>query len=172
MKLPEDSETPPTVTGSSLAAGVSAPASTPGGPRHAVVLLLDSLNRHMLGAYGGAEFDTPNLDAFARRAVRFDRHFSGSLPCMPARHDILCGALDFLWRPWGSIEIWECAITRVLRKAGVATKLVTDHPHLFETGGENYHAEFSAWDYLRGHESDPWRTRPDPSWLGAPKSLL
>ena len=23
---------------------------------------------------------------------------------MPARHDILCGALDFLWRPWGSIE--------------------------------------------------------------------
>ncbi len=132
------------------------------------MLLLDSLNRHMLGAYGGGEFDTPNLDAFARRALRFDRHFAGSLPCMPARHDILCGALDFLWRPWGSIEIWECAITRVLRRAGVKTKLVTDHPHLFETGGENYHCEFTAWDYLRGHESDPWRTRPDPSWVGAP----
>ena len=135
---------------------------------NAVVLLLDSLNRHMLGAYGGAEFATPNLDSFARRAVRFDRHFSGSLPCMPARHDILCGALDFLWRPWGSVEIWECAITRVLRQAGVTTMLVSDHPHLFETGGENYHTEFDAWDYLRGHESDPWRTRPDPSWLGAP----
>jgi arylsulfatase A-like enzyme len=87
---------------------------------------------------------------------------------MPARHDILCGALDFLWRPWGSIEIWECAITRVLRRAGVATRLVTDHPHLFETGGENYHCDFTAWDYLRGHESDPWRTRPDPCWAGAP----
>jgi arylsulfatase A-like enzyme len=30
-----------------------------------VVVLLDSLNRHMLGSYGGREFATPNLDAFA-----------------------------------------------------------------------------------------------------------
>jgi arylsulfatase A-like enzyme len=133
-----------------------------------VVVLLDSLNRHMLGSYGGTEFDTPNLDRFARRAVRFDQHYSGSLPCMPARHDVLCGALDFLWRPWGSIEIWESAITAALRRAGVVTKLVTDHPHLFETGGENYHADFGAWDYQRGHEGDLWRTRPDPSWTGAP----
>jgi len=28
-------------------------------PRNAVVVLLDSLNRHMLGAYGGMEFETP-----------------------------------------------------------------------------------------------------------------
>ena len=66
---------------------------------HVVVVLLDSLNRHMLGSYGGHEFDTPNLDRFATRAVRFMRHYTGSLPCMPARHDILCGALDFLWKP-------------------------------------------------------------------------
>ena len=46
--------------------------------------------------------------------------------------------------------------------------LVTDHPHLFETGGENYHTDFFGWDYLRGHEGDPWRTCPDPSWIGAP----
>ena len=46
--------------------------------------------------------------------------------------------------------------------------LVTDHPHLFEAGGENYHTDFGAWDYLRGHEDDPWRTRADPSWIGAP----
>lgn len=55
---------------------------------------------------------------------------------MPARHDILCGALDFLWRPWGSIEVWKAPITFHLRKAGVTTMLVSDHP-LFETGGEN-----------------------------------
>ena len=137
-------------------------------PRNAIVVLLDSLNRHMLGAYGGREFDTPNLDRFAARSVRFDRHFSGSLPCMPARHDILVGRLDFLWRPWGSIELWEQPITQPLRMAGVTTMLVTDHPHLFETGGENYHTEFRGWDYVRGHENDPWKTRPDPSWMGSP----
>jgi arylsulfatase A-like enzyme len=141
----------------------------PGRPTNVVVVLLDSLNRHMLGCYGGVEFDTPNLDRFARdRAVRFTSHVTGSLPCMPARHDILCGSLDFLWRPWGSIELWEEPITAPLRRAGVTTMLVSDHPHLFEVGGENYHTDFSGWDYVRGHEGDPWRTYADPSWIGSP----
>jgi arylsulfatase A-like enzyme len=147
---------------------VTTPSQLATTPRNAIVILLDSLNRHMLGAYGGAEFATPNLDRFAQRALRLERHYAGSLPCMPARHDILCGALDFLWKPWGSIELWEEPITVPLRRAGVTTKLITDHPHLFEVGGENYHCDFTAWDYQRGHESDPWKTRPDPSWLGAP----
>jgi arylsulfatase A-like enzyme len=134
-----------------------------------VVVLLDSLNRHLLGCYGGTEFDTPNLDRLAARSVRFTNHHTGSLPCMPARHDLLVGALDFPWRPWGSIEVWEDAITHHLRHAaGITTMLVSDHPHLFETGGENYHAGFWGWDYVRGHEDDPWRTRPDTSFVGAP----
>jgi arylsulfatase A-like enzyme len=154
-------------------ADVSPAATGEGGARgdhtNLVVLLLDSLNRHMLGSYGGTEFETPNLDRFAReRAVRFTSHVTGSLPCMPARHDILCGSLDFLWRPWGSIEVWEEPITAALHRAGVTTVLVSDHPHLFETGGENYHTDFSAWDYVRGHEGDPWRTYADPSYVGAP----
>jgi arylsulfatase A-like enzyme len=122
----------------------------------------------MLGAYGGTEFETPHLDRFAATATCFTRHYTGSLPCMPARHDILCGALDFLWKAWGSVEIWEDAITYELRKAGVTTQLISDHPHLFETGGENYHCDFTAWAYERGHEGDAWKTRPDPSWAGAP----
>jgi arylsulfatase A-like enzyme len=137
-------------------------------PSNAIVVLLDSLNRHMLGSYGGTEFATPNLDRFADRACRFTRHYAGSLPCMPARHDLLCGALDFPWKPWGSIELWEEPITAPLRRAGVVTQLISDHPHLFETGGENYHCDFTGWDYVRGHESDHWKTRADPSWMGAP----
>ncbi len=147
---------------------MTSPSNPPAAPRHAAVVLLDSLNRHLLGAWGSREFATPNLDRFAARALCFDTHYAGSLPCMPARHDLLCGALDFLWKPWGSIELWEDAITVALRRAGVTTMLISDHPHLFEVGGENYHCDFTAWDYQRGHESDPWRTRPDPSWTGAP----
>lgn len=137
-------------------------------PRNMVVVLLDSLNRHLVGPYGSEEFTTPNLDRLAARSVRFDRHVTGSLPCMPARHDLLTGSLDFLWRPWGSIELWEEPLTAALRRVGVTTMLVSDHPHLFETGGENYHCDFTAWDYVRGHEGDPWRTAPDPSWVGSP----
>ena len=131
-------------------------------------MLLDSLNRHHLGCYGGTLFETPNLDRFAARATRFTNHVTGSLPCMPARHDILVGAMDFLWRCWGSIELWESSVVADISAAGIPTALLTDHPHLFETGGENYHTDFLAWDYLRGHEGDPWRTEADPSWIGAP----
>ena len=139
-----------------------------GVPENMIVVLLDSLNRHMLGSYGGDEFSTPNLDRVAARSTRFTRHVTGSLPCIPARHDVLCGSLDFLWRPWGSIELWERPITADLRDAGVTTMLLTDHPHLFETGGENYHTDFGGWDYVRGHEGDPWKTWLDPSWIGVP----
>ena len=141
-------------------------------PRNCIVVLLDSLNRHLVGAYGGREFSTPNLDRFAARAVRFDNHYVGGIPCMPARHDILVGTLDFLWRPWGSIEAWERPITVALREVGVTSMLIADHPHLFEIGGENYHCEFSAWEYQRGSESDHWKTRRDESWIGAPNSNL
>ena len=137
-------------------------------PKNVIVLLLDSLNRHELGAYGGTSFDTPNIDRLAARSLKFTNHHTGSLPCIPARHDILVGAWDFLWKPWGSIEIWEEAITVALRRAGVITNLITDHPHLFEVGGENFHTDFTAWSYERGHESDAWKTRPDASWIGAP----
>ncbi len=147
---------------------VFAPGSPTATPSNVIVILLDSLNRHLIGPYGSHEFATPNLDRFAARAMTFTNHHSGSLPCMPARHDLLCGAQDFLWRPWGSIEVWEDAITYELRRHGVVTQLVTDHPHLFESGGENYHTDFSAWDYVRGHEDDPWKTRLDPSWFGTP----
>ena len=136
--------------------------------RNVILILLDSLNRHMLGCYGGREFATPNIDRLAARSVKFTGHYVGSLPCMPARHDILCGALDFLWKPWGSVEIWEDAITARLAAAGVVSQLITDHPHIFERGGENYHVDFSAWDYQRGGEGDLWKTRADPSWAGAP----
>jgi hypothetical protein len=66
------------------------------------------------------------------------------------------------------VEIWEDAITARLTAAGVASQLISDHPHLFERGGENYHVDFTAWDYQRGHEGDAWKTRPDPTWAGAP----
>ncbi|MHB1925360.1 MAG: sulfatase [Acidimicrobiales bacterium] len=162
------SRSPTAGPGTDVRSGDEDATAGPGRPANVILVLLDSLNRHMLGAYGGSEFSTPNLDRLAASAVRFDNHYTGSLPCIPARHDILCGAWDFLWKPWGSIEIWEEPITAALSGAGITSVLFSDHPHLFEVGGENYHTDFSAWDYLRGHESDPWRSRPDPSWTGAP----
>ena len=136
-------------------------------PRNVVVVLLDSLNRHLLGGYGGTEFDTPNLDRLAARgrALHRPRHRLAAVharPPRPARRRarLPVAAVGLDRGVGGRRSPYQ------LRAAGVTTMLVSDHPHLFETGGENYHTDFDAWDYVRGHEGDPWRTRPDPSWIG------
>ena len=127
-----------------------------------ICILLDSLNRHFLPAYGNDWVRTPNLDAFARRSVLFTQNYIGSAPCMPARRDLWTGDWEFLWRPWGPLEPSDNPLPKLLQQAGVTTQLITDHYHLFERGGENYHVDFEGWWFIRGHENDPWITEPVP----------
>lgn len=142
------------------------PATSP--VRNVVCILLDSLVRDHLGAFGDVAVETPNLDRLAARSIRMRRHYAGSLPCMPARHDIATGTHDFLWKPWGSLECWERPLPTALRGAGVVTQLVTDHYHLFSPGGENYHVDYLGWEFARGHEADCWATEPVDTAFGTP----
>ena len=59
-------------------------------PRNMVVVLLDSLNRHMLGCYGSTEFATPNLDRLAAAGAKLEQFYV--LPvCSPTRAALLTG---------------------------------------------------------------------------------
>lgn len=122
-----------------------------------IFCLFDSLNRKALGAYGGTDIPTPNFDRFADRAVTFDNHFVGSLPCMPARRDMHTGRLNFTHCSWGPLEPFDNSCADLLQKNGVYTHLVTDHCHYFEDGGAAYHTRFSSFDFIRGQENDPWK---------------
>ncbi|MFH5182558.1 sulfatase-like hydrolase/transferase [Paenibacillus sp. TAB 01] len=66
----------------------------------AVMVMFDSLNRHMLPPYGCGWIEAPNFQRLAERSVTFDRCYSGSLPCMPARRDLQTGRYSFLHRSW------------------------------------------------------------------------
>ena len=122
-----------------------------------VFLLFDSLNRHALSCYAPDAPRTRNFERLAQRAVTFDRHFVGSLPCMPARRDIQSGRLNFLHRGWGPLEPFDHSIASTLRDEGIVTHLVTDHYHYFEDGGFGYHGRYSSWEFIRGQEKDKWR---------------
>ncbi|MEM7445463.1 MAG: sulfatase [Pseudomonadota bacterium] len=128
----------------------------------AVFVLFDSLNRLALGCYGGSAIATPNFDRFAEKAVTFDTHYVGSLPCMPARRDLHTGRLNFMHRSWGPLEPFDNSFPELLRGRGVYSHLVTDHLHYFEDGGATYHSRFSSWDFIRGQEYDPWKAMVDP----------
>ncbi|WP_293868473.1 sulfatase [uncultured Alsobacter sp.] len=130
----------------------------------AVFVLFDSLNRHMLGAYGGKRIPTPNFDRLAKRSVTFDSHYVGSLPCMPARRDMLTGRLTFLHRSWGPLEPFDNAFPEVLFDKGVYSHLITDHFHYWEDGGATYHNRYDSYEFVRGQEGDPWKAMVKPHW--------
>lgn len=129
-----------------------------------VFVLFDSLNRHMLSPYGGATVPTPNFDRLALRSRIYDKHYVGSMPCMPARRDLLTGHLSFLHRSWGPLEPFDNAFPELLKTIGVHSHLVTDHYHYWEDGGATYHNRYSTFDLIRGQESDPWKAMVQPPW--------
>jgi arylsulfatase A-like enzyme len=124
---------------------------------------IDSLNRHFLKAYGQPielDVQTPNIDAFSRRAAIFDRHYAGSLPCMPARREFLAGREEMLWRYWGPMEPFDRPLARVARFAGVTTQLISDHFHYWQFGSHGYYEDYHGWDFIRGNEFDAWKLHP------------
>ena len=129
-----------------------------------VFVLFDSLNRHMLGCYGGTRIPTPNFDRLAKRTQVFDKHYVGSLPCMPARRDLLTGRLTFLHRSWGPLEPFDNAFPELLKANGVHSHLVTDHYHYWEDGGATYHNRYSTYEFVRGQEADLWKAMVQPPW--------
>lgn len=122
-----------------------------------IFLLMDSLNRHYLPMYGGWA-RTPNLQRLADRGVLFTNHWCGSLPCMPARREMLTGRLNFLEAPWGPIEPWDdCLPTELRLQKSTYSHCITDHYHYFHSGGEGYMNTFGSWEFERGQEGDVWR---------------
>lgn len=124
-----------------------------------IFLLCDTFTRDKLGPYqrGGGPYeyiDTPNLDRFAERAVRFDNHWLNSAPCMPARRDLFSGRIEFPWRSWGPRESFDPDWTVALRDSQVETALFTDHANLFDVGAGNYHHFFDTYRFVRGHVND------------------
>lgn len=127
-----------------------------------VFVLFDSLNRLALGAYGGSSIATPNFDRLAQKAVTFDKHYVGSLPCMPARRDMHTGRLNFMHRHWGPLEPFDDSFARTLSENGVYSHLISDHLHYFEDGGWGYANAFDSWDFIRGQEYDPMKALVAP----------
>ncbi len=56
-----------------------------------VVIMSDDQGSLDLGVYGAKDLHTPNLDALARRGVRFTQFYTGSAVCSPSRASLLTG---------------------------------------------------------------------------------
>jgi arylsulfatase A-like enzyme len=134
-----------------------------------ILVILDSLRKDHVGAYGNDQIKTPNLDALAKESVRFTRAYPESLPTLPARRAIHTGLRTWPFRNWDPPEGetfmpagWQhipeeqTTLSEILLESGFSTILLSDTQHLFKAS-MNFQRGFRVYDWIRGQEKDRYR---------------
>lgn len=134
-----------------------------------IVVGIDSLRKDYLGCFGNPWIRTPYLDAFFKDAIVFDRFRMNAIPTIPFRRGLMLGrqiypywdAMKCGWSPlgWQPMGAGEVTLQEVLQNAGYVTGMVADVWHYFRPGF-NFHKGFHSWQFIRGHEADPYLTGP------------
>jgi len=131
-----------------------------------VVIVTDTYRRDHLGCYGNDWIRTPHIDRFAEQALVFDRAYHASFPTVPQRRDLFTGRFSATYSYWGPLPPDEVVLADVMTKAGYTTMMITDCPHTLENG-YHYDRGFMGWEWIRGQETDRWRTDPESPTLPA-----
>jgi arylsulfatase A-like enzyme len=134
-----------------------------------ILVVLDSLRRDHVGAYGNSWIKTPNLDALARQSLLFTRSYPESIPTIPARRAIHTGVRTWPFRDWHPVSddgfkpYWwapipkdQVVLAEILSAEGVNTNIVTDTLHLYRAFYD-FQRGFDTFDYIRGQERDQFR---------------
>ena len=151
-----------------------------GGPRmNVIVVIIDSLRKDHVGAYGNDWIQTPNLDALAKDSLRFERSHPESIPTIPARRAIHTGIRSWpfqKWEPppgqdwvlygWQPIPKDQITLSEILQGEGYRTMLVTDTWHQFKPFFD-FHRGFDLFHFIRGQEKDAYK----PDWTVSDKEL-
>ena len=153
----------------------------PGGEAgpNVVLVIIDSLRRDHVGAYGNDWMQTPNLDALANESLRFTRPYPESIPTLCARRAIHTGVRTWPFKNWhptkgDDIGLWgwqpipneQTTLAEMMRAAGYGTYFVTDTLHQYKAS-MNYHRGFDAYDFIRGQTSDHFK----PNWTYPPEKF-
>ena len=145
-----------------------------------IVVIVDSLRKDHLGAYGNPWIKTPNLDALSKESLRFRRAYPESLPTICARRAIHTGMRTWPFRNWEhykgvDVEVWgwqpipagQRTLAEVLsQEEGYQTLFVTDTLHQFKAS-MNFQRGFDVFDFIRGQTTDYYK----PIWTCPPAKV-
>ena len=89
-----------------------------------LLIVIDGFRSEMIGCSGNSLVQTPNIDALAKKSVRFENAFSAHSVCMPARASIFTGrypSVNGVWANGVPLSKNEITIAHVLKDNGYAT---------------------------------------------------
>ncbi len=119
-----------------------------------ILIVSDTFRCDNLKCYApDTEARTPHLNAFAEKAVVFDKVYCGSYPTVPHRGDLLTGQVGFPRRGWEPLDRQIPVLATMLKDAGYRTQMFADTPHHINKGF-HYERGFDGWEWIRGQESD------------------
>ncbi|MFP3903801.1 MAG: sulfatase [Armatimonadota bacterium] len=122
-------------------------------------IMLDSLRRDHVGAYGSEVCKTPNIDAFAEEAIVFDNAYPEGLPTIPVRTAMVTGNRTLGSRPWQPLTDEDVTAAELLSAHGYSSAMITDTYHMAKPG-MNFHRGFNSFQFIRGQEGDCWELCP------------
>lgn len=131
----------------------------PSQPYNVILINADTYRYDNLFDRAAVPVTTPNLDAFAERAVSLSHFYAGSFPTIPERTDLISGRYAWPWYPWQPLAE-KNRMPQLLNQHGYVTQLICDCPHLFNAG---FNQAFNAAYHVRGQEGDmPFLHMNDP----------
>lgn len=141
----------------------------PANGMNVILVILDTLRKDYVGAYGNQWVSTPTLDEIATNGVRFAGAVPESLPTIPVRRALHTGIRTFPFRDWipqkgDTVGLYgwqripedQTTLAELLEQAGYTTALVADTPHLYGPS-MNFHRGFSTFRWIRGQHGDSYR---------------
>ena len=117
-------------------------------------IVSDTFRLDHLGCYGNEKIHTPMLDNFARKSVKFNRHYAAGFPTMPTRADHFTGRVTGCFMPWSPLRRLpdhQQPLAAVLNGEGVHTAAVVDTP-FYMRQGFNYDWGFRTFIEIQGQE--------------------
>jgi len=124
-----------------------------------ILVIADSYRHDNLSCYGSTQVKTPRLNEFTQESFVFNNAYLGSFPTVPARLDLMSGRFSFIDREWSPLPGNLVPLQQILSASGVVAYLIGDNPHLFEMGF-NYCRGYNGFEWIRGQETDLWKTSP------------
>ncbi len=125
-----------------------------------IVIITDTWRWDYLGVAGNSRIKTPNIDALAAESIYFENCFADGLPTIPARRVMHTGNSILPEKSkWVPLRNSDTTFAEILGKAGFTSSFIVDTFHHFKPN-MNFHKGFDGWTWVRGQESDPYKSGP------------